>query len=86
MEILYILLSSREIKTMNSLLVGDHWVIRMLEEWRSSFNPIKGTKFQTLRERGILRNCWKWILKFLKIKAAQLRAYSAITQMRILSY
>ena len=73
MEILYILLSSREIKTMHSILGGDLKIIRMQEGIRSSFNPADYQKLQTLRERGILRDCWKWIIKFQIINTTQMR-------------
>jgi hypothetical protein len=48
---------------------------------KSLFSQIKFLLFQTLQKKGISRDYWKWILKFLKIKAAQLRAYSAIIRM-----
>jgi len=77
MEILYFLLSSREVKNKYSFLAGDLKIIRTIEGMKNRFNTINYLQLQTLRERGISRDCWKWILKFLKIN---------ITQMRILSY
>jgi hypothetical protein len=76
MEIQYILLSSREIKTMHSFLGGDLKIIRMQEGPRSSFNLIDYKKLQTLRERGISRDCWKWILKFPLINTFRMRTSS----------
>jgi hypothetical protein len=76
MGILYILLSIREVKNMHSFLGGDHWIIRMSEETRISFKTIKETNFQTLQERGISRDYWKWILKSLIIFITQMRASS----------
>jgi hypothetical protein len=73
----YILLSNREIKKMHSFLRGDLRIIKTSKEMKNRFNPFDYLQLQTLRERGILRNCSKWILKFLKINT---------TQMRILSY
>ena len=73
MEILYFLLSNREVKKMHSFLGGDHKIIRMQEGIRSSFNPADYQKLQTLREKGILRDCWKWILKFQIINTTQMR-------------
>jgi hypothetical protein len=73
----YILLSNREIKKMHSFLRGDLRIIKTSKEMKNRFNPFDYLQFQTLQERGILRDCLKWILKFLKIN---------ITQMRILSY
>jgi hypothetical protein len=73
----YILLSNREIKKMHSFLRGDLRIIKTSKEMKNRFNPFDYLQFQTLQEREILRDCLKWILKFLKIN---------ITQMRILSY
>jgi hypothetical protein len=73
----YILLSNREIKKMHSFLRGDLRIIKTPKEMKNRFNPFDYLQFQTLQEREILRDCLKWILKFLKIN---------ITQMRILSY
>jgi hypothetical protein len=62
---------------MLSFLGGDLRIIKTSKEMKNRFNPFDYLQFQTLRERGILKDCSKWILKFLKIN---------ITQMRILSY
>ena len=73
METLYFLLSNREVKKMHSFLGGDHKIIRMQEGIRSSFNPADYQKLQTLREKGISKDCWKWILKFHKIYTTRMR-------------
>jgi hypothetical protein len=38
---------------------------------KSLFSQIKFLQFQTLQKKGILRDYWKWILKFLKINIIQ---------------
>jgi hypothetical protein len=73
MEIPYILLSNREVMTMYSFLEEDLKIIRMPEGIMSLFNPINYLQLQTLQERGILRDCWKWILKFQIINTTQMR-------------
>jgi hypothetical protein len=76
MEILYFLLSSREVKNKYSFLAGDLKIIRTLEGMKNRFNTIKYLQLQTLRERGISRGCWKWILKFPIIYTTRMRASS----------
>jgi hypothetical protein len=76
METLYFLLSNREVKNKYSFLAEDLKIIRTLEGMKNKFNTINYLQLQTLRERGISRGCWKWILKFPIIFITRTRASS----------
>jgi hypothetical protein len=76
MEILYFLLSNREVKNKYSFLAEDLKIIRSLEGMKNRFSTINYLQLQTLRERGISRSCWKWILKFPIIYTTRMRASS----------
>jgi hypothetical protein len=76
METLYFLLSNREVKNKYSFLAEDLKIIRTLEGMKNRFSTINYLQLQTLRERGISRGCWKWILKFPIIYTTRMRASS----------
>jgi hypothetical protein len=75
-EILYILLSKKEVKNKYSFLAEDLKIIRTLEGMKIRFNTINYLQLQTLRERGISRGCWKWILKYPLINTSRMRTSS----------